>query len=117
MKTVEKLKLDKKTYKELKKMLTSSDEDFEIACSNIKNIEMTSIAITLLAKHLVYGRRNAFMKQFEKSVFLILDIKKDNPVDLSWEHLFKCFSTSPYLTDLEFYMFFHTIHSNLASPI
>jgi len=104
-----KLKLDKKTYLELKKMLTSTEEDFEMAVENIKNIDISSITVTLLAKHLVYGKRAAFFEHFKERIDLAtagaqIDTKKRpsyTEAELSWDNLFERFKESPYLTDFD----------------
>jgi len=96
-----KVKLDIKTYKELKKMLIASNEDFEIACSNIKNIDISNIAIVILAKCLIYGKRQVFVNKFEKCILSILEIKDSSKIDLSWDNLFFRFSKNLNITDFD----------------
>ena len=94
----EKVELNKTRYKQLKKLLKSTDEeDFNIACESIKNMDISSIAVTLLAKNLTYGKRSAFIKKFEKRIVLITGKEKD----LSWEKVWYKFAESPYITDFD----------------
>ena len=54
-----------KEYKKLRELLHGSDEDYEVACENIKNIkEITSVTRMLFAKSLMFGRRHAFCERF-----------------------------------------------------
>tara|TARA_R100000353_G_scaffold147677_1_gene106213 strand:+ start:81 stop:503 length:423 start_codon:yes stop_codon:yes gene_type:complete len=55
-----------KEYKKLRELLHGSDEDYEVACENIKNIkEITSVTKMLFAKSLAFGRRQAFCERFK----------------------------------------------------
>jgi len=107
MVTKEKVKLDKRTYRQLRRLLSSSDEDFEIACENIKNMDISNIAVTLLAKHLVYGRRNQYMDEFTERIKITIgDIYKSNEAikgtfDFSWKNIIPQFVKSPHLTELD----------------
>ena len=52
-------------YKKLRELLHGSDEDYEVACENIKNIkEITSVIRMMFAKSLMFGRRQAFCQKF-----------------------------------------------------
>ena len=52
-------------YKKLRELLHGSDEDFEVACENIKNIkEITSVIQMMFAKSLMFGKRQAFCEKF-----------------------------------------------------
>jgi len=54
-----------KEYKKLRELLHGSDEDFEVACENIKNIkEITSVIKMMFAKSLMFGRRQVFCEKF-----------------------------------------------------
>jgi len=99
----EKVKLTKTRYRELKKLLLSkSQDDFDLGCENVKNIDISSIAIILLAKSLSYGRRAAFMETFTKNINSVYSTNKNIiSSDLSWEILFPVISKSPELTDLD----------------
>lgn len=103
--TQEKLKLTKKSFYELKKMLEGSAEDFEIALENISNMDMSSISILLLGKSLMYGKRNEFMTKFEPSIKLVFQTSKETdfsyPTNMAWDNLFKVLKNNPYLTDLD----------------
>ncbi|MBE18158.1 MAG: hypothetical protein CMH79_05300 [Nitrospinae bacterium] len=103
--TQEKLKLTKKSFYELKKMLEGSAEDFEIALENISNMDMSSISILLLGKSLMYGKRNEFMLKFEPSIKLVFQSSQEkdllSPYNMAWDNLFKVLKNNPYLTDLD----------------
>tara|TARA_R110002051_G_scaffold293816_1_gene358890 strand:+ start:423 stop:854 length:432 start_codon:yes stop_codon:yes gene_type:complete len=108
-KIIEKVKVDVATFKNLKKMLLSTEEDFELAVATIKSLEISSIMITILAKSLMYGKRQIFMENFGTSVGLIIGSNKRKEelssnsftIDLSWENLFPLLAKSPYLTELD----------------
>ena len=52
-------------YKKLRELLHGSDEDYNVACENIKNMkEITSVTKMLFAKSLMFGRRQAFCEKF-----------------------------------------------------
>tara|TARA_R100001015_G_C4489021_1_gene67170 strand:+ start:134 stop:556 length:423 start_codon:yes stop_codon:yes gene_type:complete len=52
-------------YKKLRELLHGSDEDYNVACENIKNIkEITSVTRMLFAKSLTFGRRQDFCQKF-----------------------------------------------------
>ena len=52
-------------YKKLRELLHGSDEDYEVACENIKNIkEITSVIRMMFAKSLTFGRRQDFCQKF-----------------------------------------------------
>ena len=54
-----------KEYKKLRELLHGSDEDFEVACENIKNIkEITSVIKMMFAKSLMFGKRQTFCEKF-----------------------------------------------------
>jgi len=106
METETKVKLDKKMYHQLKKMLLSSDEDFEMACETLKNIEKSPNILILLAKGLVYKRRMDFID-------IAGPIQLD---DLSWETTFKTIKeNNPSALDKEIVEteFTELIHSTL----
>jgi len=76
--------LNKNMYIQLKKMLKSSDEDFEIACANLKNIKVSDNIILLLQKQLVFEKRTKIQNEFPLS-----DDKDYGLLSLSWEAIFK----------------------------
>ena len=52
-------------YKKLRELLHGSEEDYEVACENIKNIkEITSVIRMMFAKSLTFGRRQDFCQKF-----------------------------------------------------
>ena len=53
-------------YKKLRELLHGSDEDYNVACENIKNMkEITSVTKMMFAKSLMFGRRQAFCEKFK----------------------------------------------------
>ena len=55
-----------KEYKKLRELLHGSDEDYNVACENIKNIkEITSITKMMFAKSLMFGKRQDFCEKFK----------------------------------------------------
>jgi hypothetical protein len=53
-------------YKKLRELLHGSDEDYEVACENIKNMkEITSVTKTMFAKSLMFGKRQDFCEKFK----------------------------------------------------
>ena len=53
-----------KEYKKLRELLHGSDEDFNVGCENIKNLETTSVEKMMFAKSLMFGRRQTFCEKF-----------------------------------------------------
>jgi len=54
-----------KEYKKLRELLHGSEEDYEVACENIKNIkEITSVIRMMFAKSLTFGKRQDFCQKF-----------------------------------------------------
>lgn len=73
--------------KQLEQMLNSSSEDFEIALSNIKNLDLDLAYIKLLSKSITtITNRNKFIGSFDSINNLInytfIDIKKDIDKDV-----------------------------------
>ena len=69
-----------KEYKKLRELLHGSDEDFEVACENIKNIkEITSVIQMMFAKSLMFGKRQAFCERFALDHYAIKE----------WNEMFK----------------------------
>ena len=67
-------------YKKLRELLHGSDEDYEVACENIKNIkEITSVIRMMFAKSLAFGRRQDFCEKF----------KLDSHSIKEWNDMFK----------------------------
>ena len=67
-------------YKKLRELLHGSEEDYEVACENIKNMkEITSITKMIFAKSLMFGRRQAFCENFKLDSYAIKD----------WNEMFK----------------------------
>ena len=54
-----------KEYKKLRELLHGSDEDYNVACENIKNMkEVTSVTKMMFAKSLMFGKRQTFCEKF-----------------------------------------------------
>jgi len=69
-----------KEYKKLRELLHGSDEDFEVACENIKNIkEITSVTKIMFAKSLMFGKRQHFCEKFNLDHYAIKE----------WNEMFK----------------------------
>ena len=68
-----------KEYKKLRELLHGSDEDFEVGCENIKNLDTTSVERMMFAKSLMFGRRQLFCEKFQMDYH---DIKE-------WNTMFK----------------------------
>ena len=67
-------------YKKLRELLHGSDEDFEVACENIKNMkEITSVTKMMFAKSLMFGKRQAFCEKFNLDHYAIKE----------WNEMFK----------------------------
>ena len=67
-------------YKKLRELLHGSDEDFEVACENIKNIkEITSVTKIMFAKSLMFGKRQHFCEKFNLDHYAIKE----------WNEMFK----------------------------
>ena len=72
-------------YKKLRELLHGSEEDYEVACENIKNIkEITSVIRMMFAKSLTFGRRQDFCQKFNIDYH---DIKE-------WNKMFKDLSNT-----------------------
>jgi len=54
-----------KEYIKLRELLHASDEDYEVACENIKNLKLSDIVLIMFAKSLMFGRRQAFCEKFK----------------------------------------------------
>ena len=68
-----------KEYKKLRELLHASDEDFEVACENIKNVKTTSIIKMMFAKSLMFGRRQSFCEKFKLDSYAVKE----------WNEMFK----------------------------
>jgi hypothetical protein len=67
-------------YKKLRELLHGSEEDYEVACENIKNIkEITSVTKMMFAKSLTFGRRQAFCEKFNLDHYAVKE----------WNEMFK----------------------------
>ena len=74
-----------KEYKKLRELLHGSDEDFEVACENIKNIkEINSVTKMMFAKSLMFGKRQNFCEKFNLDHYAIKE----------WNEMFKELDTT-----------------------
>ena len=74
-----------KEYIKLRELLHGSDEDYNVACENIKNMkEITSITKMMFAKSLMFGRRQNFCEKF----------KLDSHAIKEWNEMFKDLDTT-----------------------
>ena len=58
------IKMNIKELDNTLQMLKGSDEDFQIAVSNIRNLKLDNVYILLLGKELVREERTRFIKEF-----------------------------------------------------
>ena len=69
-----------KEYKKLRELLHGSDEDYNVACENIKNMkEITSVTKMMFAKSLMFGKRQDFCEKFKLDSYAIKE----------WNEMFK----------------------------
>ena len=67
-------------YIKLRELLHGSDEDYNVACENIKNMkEITSVIKMMFAKSLMFGKRQDFCEKF----------KLDSHAIKEWNEMFK----------------------------
>ena len=66
-------------YKKLRELLHGSEEDYEVACENIKNLKLSDIVLMMFAKSLMFGKRQAFCEKFKLDYYAIKE----------WGELFK----------------------------
>lgn len=60
-----KTKISVKELVELEHMLNGSSEDYEVAISNIKNLDLKTIYITLLYKNIDSSKKHKFLEEFD----------------------------------------------------
>jgi|19_taG_2_1085344.scaffolds.fasta_scaffold16576_4 hypothetical protein len=95
----EKVNFDRKFYDETLKMLRSSGDDFELACSNLKNSDVTSVALLILAKELLFSKRSQFIDKFGNRIAAIYTYTDMN-LNYSWHSIFEQINQTA-LTKLE----------------
>ena len=52
-------------YIKLRELLHGSDEDYNVACENIKNLKTTPATEMMFAKSLMFGKRQDFCEKFK----------------------------------------------------
>jgi hypothetical protein len=73
-----------KEYKKLRELLHASNEDFEVACENIKNMkEISPVTKMMFAKSLQFGRRQTFCEKLKIDYYAIKE----------WNEMFKDLDT------------------------
>jgi len=93
-------------YKKIKELLLASNEDFEVGCENIKNLNTSPIEEMLFAKTLTFHRRYAFCEKFK--------IKEESIKE--WNELFKSFNVLT-TSKSEKELIEHEIHQQLVPII
>ena len=93
-------KLELTELLELERMLNGGEEDFNIALSNIVNLNLPVVYVKLLSKGIRTHRRHDFLKHFQFNRLMILsfdciyDEIKSNPDlindEILKEYFFKC---------------------------
>ena len=79
-----------KEYKKLRELLHGSDEDYNVACENIKNMkEITSVINMMFAKSLMFGKRQAFCEKFNIDHYTVKE----------WGEMFKDLNKSLHHTE------------------
>ena len=95
-----------KEYKKIKELLLASNEDFEVGCENIKNLNASPVEKMLFAKTLVFHKRYAFCKKF--------NIEENTITE--WNELFKSFN-GPTISESERQLIEHEIHDQIVPVI
>ena len=76
-------------YIKLRELLHASDEDYTVACENIKNLKLNDIVLMMFAKSLMFGKRQDFCEKF----------KVDYHIVKEWNELFKDLKKSLHHTE------------------
>tara|TARA_R100000234_G_scaffold117800_1_gene96920 strand:- start:757 stop:1125 length:369 start_codon:yes stop_codon:yes gene_type:complete len=79
-----------KEYIKLRELLHASEEDYEVACENIKNLKLSDIVLMMFAKSLMFGTRQAFCQKFEIDYHSIKE----------WNEIFKDYSIKDWFPSL-----------------
>jgi len=91
------VQLDKETYNTIQKMLNSTDDDFELGCEILENIEQSDVALLLLIKSLIYGKRQALIKKFNDRLTILFTNSPSSTTNsdnkYAWEYLFPIIKT------------------------
>ena len=66
-------------YIKLRELLHASDEDYTVACENIKNLKLNNVVLIMFAKSLMFGKRQDFCEKF----------KLDSHAIKEWGEMFK----------------------------
>ena len=73
-----------KEYIKLRELLHGSDEDYNVACENIKNLKLNDIVLMMFAKSLMFGKRQDFCKTFDLDYYAVKE----------WNEMFKDLDTT-----------------------
>ena len=76
-------------YIKLRELLHASEEDYEVACENIKNLKLSDIVLMMFAKSLMFGTRQAFCQKFNIDYHAIKE----------WNDMFKDLKKSLHHTE------------------
>jgi hypothetical protein len=79
-----------KEYKKLRELLHGSEEDYEVACENIKNLKLSDIVLMMFAKSLMFGTRQVFCQKFNIDYHSIKE----------WNEIFKDYSIKDWFPSL-----------------
>ena len=88
-------------YKKLRELLHGSDEDFNVGCENIKNLNATSVEKIMFAKSLMFGRRQSFCDKFNLDHYAIKE----------WNEMFKNIDKSLHHTERD--IIEHEVHEQM----
>ena len=76
-------------YIKLRELLHASEEDYEVACENIKNLKLSDIVLMMFAKSLMFGKRQAFCQKYNIDYHAIKE----------WNDMFKDLKKSLHHTE------------------
>ena len=92
-----------KEYKRLRELLHASDEDFEVACENIKNVKTSTIIKTIFAKSLMFGKRHRFCEKFDLDSHAIKE----------WNEMFKEINSTVGIYDNDKEIIEYEVHQQM----
>ena len=76
-------------YIKLRELLHASEEDYEVACENIKNLKLSDTVLMMFAKSLMFGKRQVFCQKFNIDYHAIKE----------WNDMFKDLKKSLHHTE------------------
>ena len=91
-------------YKKLRELLHASDEDYTVACENIKNLKLNNVVLMMFAKSLMFGKRQDFCEKFKIDYHTIKE----------WNEIFKDYSIKDWFPSLhEKEIIEHEVHQQM----